>query len=78
MAGHGWLAFTLKEGDGDGWSNAKLGLPRYFTYWREAAVRSALTSTGWQTLSLEHVTGRVEPWLRIIARVGDNLDGSAL
>ncbi len=47
---------------------AKLGRPRHFTYWREPAVRAALTDTGWQVLWLEHVAGRVEPWLFVIAR----------
>ncbi len=26
--------------------------------------------TGWQVLSLEHVAGRAEPWLFVIARTG--------
>jgi len=30
----GYLAFTLKEGDGAHWTTAKLGQPRHFTYWR--------------------------------------------
>jgi hypothetical protein len=37
----GVLAFTVKEGDGAAWSDAKLGLPRHFTYWRAQAVREA-------------------------------------
>lgn len=71
----GVLAFTLKEGDGDRWSRAKLGLPRHFTYWREPDLRSALETNGWQVLSLEHVTGRVEPWLFVVARADENLAG---
>lgn len=70
----GLLAFTLKEGDGEAWSRAKLGVPRHFTYWREPAVRTALRATGWQLLSLSHVAGRVEPWLFVIARASDDLD----
>lgn len=65
----GLLATTLKEGDGEAWTQAKLDLPRYFTYWREPAVRAALRATGWQVLSLDHVTGRLEPWLFVVARV---------
>ncbi len=34
----GVLAITLKEGDGEAWTDAKLGRPRHFTYWREPAV----------------------------------------
>jgi len=75
VAGHGVLAFTLKEGEGERWSRAKLGLPRHFTYWREPELRSALEANGWQVLSLEHVTGRSEPWLHVLARADDNLGG---
>ena len=71
VASGGVLAITLKEGDGEAWTEAKLGRPRHFTYWREPAVRAALTDTGWQVFSLEHVAGRVAPWLFIIARTGE-------
>ncbi|MBO0812349.1 MAG: NUDIX domain-containing protein, partial [Microlunatus sp.] len=38
----GLFAFTLKEGDGEAWSEAKLDLPRWFVYWREPEVRAVL------------------------------------
>ena len=66
----GVLAFTLKEGDGEAWSTAKLDLPRHFTYWREPAVREALGRTGWTVTSLDRVAGRLEPWLYVLARAG--------
>lgn len=64
----GVLAFTLKEGDGDEWHARKLGAPRYFTYWREAAVRDELARTGWDVVELRHVDGTTERWLFLIAR----------
>ena len=66
----GLLAVTLKEGDGGQWSTAKLGLPRYFTYWRETALRRVLQDTGWEVTFLEHVPGRTDRWLHLIARAG--------
>lgn len=63
----GLLAMTLKEGDGEQWSTVKLGLPRHFTYWREPALRHALHDTGWTITALEHVPGRTDQWLHIIA-----------
>ncbi len=63
----GHLALTLKEGDGEGWSSAKLGLPRHFTYWREPALRTALEAAGWDVLNVEHVQGNPEPWLYVLA-----------
>lgn len=47
VGGRGVLAFTIKEGDGDEWHERRLGVPRYFTYWREPAVREVLARTGW-------------------------------
>jgi predicted TPR repeat methyltransferase len=64
----GVLAFTVKEGDGDEWTNAKIGLPRHFTYWHEPAVRDVLQRSGWTVLSIDHVAGRTEPWLYVLAR----------
>ena len=63
----GVLAFTVKEGDGDGWSNIKLDLPRYFTYWCESPLRNALAQCRWDVMSVDHVVGRTEPWLYVLA-----------
>jgi len=64
----GVLAFTLKEGDAGAWRKDKLAVPRYFTYWREPAVREVLARTGWSAVSVDHVAGRKEPWLFVLAR----------
>lgn len=63
----GVLAFTLKEGEGEAWSYAKLDLPRHFTYWRESEVRAVLDRTGWTLRSIEHVKGRTDDWLYVFA-----------
>jgi len=62
----GLLAFTVKEGDGAAWTMAKLGRPRYFTYWRAPEMRERLSTAGWEPLNLHHVQGRFEPWLYLI------------
>jgi SAM-dependent methyltransferase len=64
----GVLAFTVKEGDGDAWSEAKLDLPRHFTYWREHSLRDVLAQTRWAVVSIDRVAGRLEPWLFVMAR----------
>jgi hypothetical protein len=64
----GALGFTVKEGDGAGWSDHKLGLPRHFTYWREPALRAVLHRTGWRVDYLDHVAVRDNCWLRVLAR----------
>lgn len=63
----GVLAFTVKEGDGEGWSYAKLDLPRHFTYWRAGPLRELLQQAGWHVQSLEHAAGRQDDWLFVIA-----------
>jgi len=63
----GVLALTLKVGDGEAWSTAKLGLPRFFTYWREPAVRALLEAAGWIVDSIDHVDGHTEPWIYVLA-----------
>lgn len=63
----GMLAFTVKEGTGAGWTNSKVGHPRYFTYWREQPLRSLLAHTGWTVRSLEHSAGSADDWLLVIA-----------
>jgi len=68
VADGGVFAFTLKEGDGDAWSDAKLDLPRHFTYWREPAVHGLLAGARWDVESIEHIAGGVEPWLFVMAR----------
>jgi SAM-dependent methyltransferase len=64
----GVLAVTLKEGDGEAWTTAKLDQPRHFTYWREPKLRTVLERTGWTVISAQHVKGRTEPWLFTLAR----------
>lgn len=71
----GVLAFTVKEGDGDGWSEAKLGRPRYFVYWREHELRAVLVTAGWTPVSVEHVSGSQEPWLFVIAEPAASRSG---
>jgi SAM-dependent methyltransferase len=65
----GVLAFTLKEGDGEAWSEHKLGVPRHFTYWREPTVRAALDRAGWPDASIDHVASG-GGWLHVLARSG--------
>jgi SAM-dependent methyltransferase len=74
----GWLGFTLKEGDGEGWSYAKLGLPRHFTYWRETDIRDRLVLSGWTVTYLRHQEGWQEPWIFLIARRGVQPDATVL
>jgi hypothetical protein len=67
----GYLAFTLKQGDGDAWSAAKLDLPRHFTYWQERQLRTVMARSGWAPRSIAHVHGSREPWLVVLAELSN-------
>lgn len=64
----GLLAFTVKEGDGEAWSTAKLDHPRYFRYWRPTELEAQIIRAGWSPLRVDRVQGRLEPWLYAICR----------
>jgi hypothetical protein len=64
----GVLAFTVKEGDGEGWSQAKLPLPRHFHVLARARAGDGRRVRGLAVEACDHVPGRFEPWLQILAR----------
>ena len=65
----GRLAFSLKQGQGEVWSVAKIGAPRFFCYWEQAELEPFLGSAGFTRWSIEEaLTGRVHAeWLFVIA-----------
>jgi SAM-dependent methyltransferase len=65
----GVLFAGVKEGDGAEWSlHGNVTAPRFFTYWREEPLRSALSGAGWRVASVERDTGsRGEGWLLVVA-----------
>jgi SAM-dependent methyltransferase len=69
----GTLHMTLKEGDGERWSvHGNIGAPRFFTFWRENALRDVLVQAGWDVDEVRY--GESEPadrpsetWLSVFA-----------
>lgn len=66
----GVFAFTLKQGDGEEWSEDKLGAPRFFTYWTDKQIHDVLTNAGFGDISMwgDRVDARNVKWLQIIAK----------
>jgi SAM-dependent methyltransferase len=67
----GRFAFSLKQGDGEGWSEEKLGAPRYFCYWTQEQIEQLLPKTGYSSFEVSdggsgHNNAK---WLHIIAGV---------
>jgi hypothetical protein len=65
----GPMFVALKEGDGAGWSvHGNVTAPRFFTYWREEPLRSALAGAGWRVRGVERDQGtQGEGWLLVSA-----------
>jgi SAM-dependent methyltransferase len=66
----GVLFASVKEGDGEDWSvHGNVTAPRFFTFWREEPLRSAMAAAGWDVVSVERDTGtQGEGWLLVEAR----------
>lgn len=64
----GSFAFTLKQGEGEEVSEAKLGAPRYFCYWTEPQIRQVLETTGFDDIEIsgDKATTNTK-WLQIVA-----------
>jgi SAM-dependent methyltransferase len=67
----GRLAFSLKQGRGEGWSNEKIEAPRYFRYWERETLEPLLANTGFARWKLREAhTGRTHAdWLFVTAYV---------
>jgi SAM-dependent methyltransferase len=65
----GILAFSVKRGEGDGWSDHNLGAPRYFHYWQMSDLQEAVKAADFKIVELSERAGSGDNyWLQIIAR----------
>lgn len=66
----GRVSFTVKQGEGECWSDAKLGLPRYFCFWQEQQLKDVLVSCGYEDVSItvgSSMRKNDSGWLQVIA-----------
>lgn len=61
----GIIAFSVKKGEGEEWTTAKLGQPRYFYYWDQDKIESLLKRTGFELVR----TSGDDRFLQIIAKL---------
>lgn len=66
----GRFAFSLKAGEGEAWSNAKLGAPRFFCFWRPQALSEYLRAAGFANWDMVEARdeGTQGEWLYVMAR----------
>ena len=65
---NGILAFTVKQGDGEKWTEDKLNAPRYFCYWQADDLEKAVKDAGFEIISLSEGSTKNADWLQVIAR----------
>lgn len=63
----GILAFTLKEGSGEEWSDAKLDGPRFFRYWQIPELFEVLVRAGFTDIHLDTDQEGPVGWLQVSA-----------
>lgn len=60
----GILSFSVKKGEGEEWTDAKLGHPRYFCYWNREKIVSLLQKAGVRVIFVSED----EKYLQIITK----------
>lgn len=60
----GMLAFSVKKGEGEEWTNAKLERPRYFCYWDQANLVSFLQKANFEVINISEN----ERFLQVMAK----------
>lgn len=69
LSDNGRFAFSLKQGDGESWSEDKLGAPRYFCYWTKDGIEPLLKQAGFSKIQIsDDHKGSTAKWLHIIAQ----------
>jgi len=62
----GLLAFSVKEGEGDGWVDDYLGGPRYFYFWQAPELEKITSECGFSIIDITKRTGtRDNKWLHV-------------
>lgn len=64
----GVLGFSVKVGEGSGWSTHKLGAPRFFQYWQPDPLRRLVERQGFTIVGVAVDEGPVQDWIRVLAR----------
>ncbi len=67
---NGLFAFSVKVGEGSGWSNKKLNDPRFFSYWHEKPLKELLKGKNfkivyWNEAASGHDNGN---WYHVVAQ----------
>jgi SAM-dependent methyltransferase len=71
LSNGGRLAFTVKQGEGEEWSTAKLGVPRYFCYWQPGPLHDLVIAAGFTSVRVTRWSAASgQPFLAVTADAG--------
>lgn len=65
LATNGRFAFSLKQGDGEEWSDHKMSAHRYFKYWKKDELQKVLHQLGMKAIDFQSLSD--DKWLHVIA-----------
>ncbi len=64
----GILAFTVKKGNGQVWSDEKLNAPRYFYYWQPDDLRVLINNAHFEHIEIGEAASNETEWLMVTAK----------
>lgn len=63
----GKVAFTLKKGEGEEYSDVKIGKTRYFSYWDKSTLEKVLSEIGFHNYNIHAEKDYGVQWLQVVA-----------
>jgi SAM-dependent methyltransferase len=66
----GRFAISLRTGHSEGWSDEKLGVPRYFTHWERPGIEEVVKDVGFTSIVVTDGNKVASSWIHLIARKG--------
>ncbi len=72
LTDNGRFVFSVKRGEGEEWTNAKMDAPRYFKYWQPEELRRTLAELN---VKITEITNSIEKdeWLHVTAERSDKV-----
>lgn len=69
MSKEGLFAFAVKEGEGEEFTSAKMGQPRYFLYWKTEDLQKELVDHGFNILKIINTPDK--KWIHCIVNLSE-------
>ena len=64
----GLVVFSVKQGDGDGWTKERIDAPRYYNFWQKNDLQKVVEKAGFKVLEISEADLGKTRWLLVTAR----------